>query len=306
MTARNIIWFKNFPNGRFGNSIFQFIFAKYAECALHCDLIFGETTELALHGIGYLLSIGNQDAKFSLLNGKTIYQTLFIGEQRTTGPDPDLNKIEQHFRDYPNTVLVVDGYFQYDTKFFTGDDLYSKLFHEYISPHSDNKRTNFQSAVAAYIDQLDHISDGYFVGAHIRRGDYVDHHKDGNLPYFYTIDLEKCTYLMKEYLSLNRISKPIVYIASDDIIHCNGFFQANGINSVTRKYFTNTLVLDEINEMLIDMAVLIKSQVLICSNSSFSIICSLLNRRARTFLRPKLSGDFVSFDPRNTTVLYGL
>jgi hypothetical protein len=303
---QNILWFKKFPNGRFANSIFQFVFAKYAEQCLDCGLLIGELETKEIDHIEQLLSITNNPTTVLKIKDKVIFETMFIGEERRGGPELDLQKIRDHFNRNPGSVLVVDGYFQYDTNFLQDNFDYGSKFIKYISISVETENTYFQKLIKEYMNQVKEILKGYLIGVHIRRGDYLQHHADPTLPYFYTMNLDTCINEITNFIHLNRISNPIIYVASDDIDYCQNYFDAKNIRIVTRKNLIQTNASNELNELMVDMASLVCSNALVLSNSSLSLICSLLNTTAKVFLKQKVDGNFTSFDPTNTPILFGL
>jgi hypothetical protein len=167
LEGKNIIWFEKFPNGRFANSCFQFLYAEYLK-KLGYEVILGgpnrpRDTELPWQ-------LFNLPENNNLLQK---YGSGFFGEgkERMMGPSNSVEKIKDYFKSYPGTILSVDGYFQFDTQTLKHDSNYLMAFEENFG--LDAKIDSpFQKILKKYREK---IKFDYLITIHVRRGDYLDH-----------------------------------------------------------------------------------------------------------------------------------
>jgi len=306
--ARNIVWFKEFPKGRFANAAFQFVFARYVERKLGCTVVLGDQPKPESALPSQLFGLPGRPSGAEAAGAQASFGPLTLAQTRRAGPDPDIARIRQHFEERPGTVLCVDGYFQYDTQFFKSDPDYAWAFDEFLGGNEAG-RTAFQQILKAYVSQLTAMArGGYLIGLHVRRGDYLTFGTPAGVAGspFYTVDLAACVSQVLNFITVNHIAKPFIYVASDDLDYCIDHFARRNISIVTRKKLLQATGASELNELMVDIAALASANVVLASNSSLSMLSCLLNRNARVFLRQTPDGAFLPFDPWATSVLLGL
>jgi hypothetical protein len=304
--SKNVLWFWNFPHGRFGNAVFQYLFARYAEKQLSCEIVLGggEKGDCALPWA--LFDLDDYSTRVAEISKSGKIPKKKLGEIRSRSPQHDIDEIREHFAAHPGSTLGVEGYFQYDTRFFFQDPAYASIFHKYLHPKEAEGNT-FQRILAHTTEQINKVLAGHLIALHIRRGDYLDFSQASKHthPIFYPLDLDKICEFLSRYVKAHRIDSPIVYIASDDLVFCETYFAAKNINIVTRGNLLSREQKSELNELMIDLSVLSASRLLISSNSSFSMIAALINTKARAFVRQTPDGKLIAFDPSATVVLMG-
>jgi hypothetical protein len=304
---KNSIWFKNFPNGGFANSVFEYLFIKYIQQELDCEIILGHKYDNNFIMPRALLDIEDYYFENLLISNMNYVESVTLSGDRRKGPENDLTLLKDLFNKNPGSCILINGYFQYDTNLLKENKTYYQLFNKYVFPREDHQNS-FQRLLFEYKKQLTSIKNTYFIGAHIRLGDYLEY-ADLNNPFrniFYTMGLDKCCEMITKFIYDNKIVNPCVYIASDDLEQCIKYFAKHNLRFITR----NDLLLPEsnnnINELIVDIAALSNSNSVIASNSSLSILACLLNESARTFVRQDKDGNLCAFDPWSTPILLGL
>ncbi|QWC97591.1 hypothetical protein G6729_04000 [Polynucleobacter paneuropaeus] len=306
-SAKKVVWFDNFPNGRFANAVFQYIFAKYIEETTDFEVIIGSPHKNITEFPWILFDLPNHFERIHQFQAKQNISSMLLGGNRCDSPEKDKEKIVTYFQSSGQVALKVDGYFQYDTQQIKSLPEYRKIFKKYISTNS-NPVTPFQYFIKnsqRYLRKK--IGDKTLISIHVRLGDYLHFTNCGDWrqEVFYPINLEKILDKVCEYLVNNRINNSVIYIASDDLPYCKKFFDAKGISIVTNEDILKTEYQTEFNILMMDVAALSSSELLIGSNSSLSILSSLINEQGRVFWRPMSNGDISSFDPWSTPILYG-
>ena len=119
---------------------------------------------------------------------------------------------------------------------------------------------------------------------------------------FYPLNLDSLVFELQRYVERNRIQNSMIYVASDDINYCKYFFQKKNINILTSENFTSS---EGANHLMVDLAAMTASNMLICSNSSLSILGAMINNCGRVFWRQDIQGKLHSFDPWSTPILFG-
>ncbi len=296
--SQNTIWFERFPFGLFANACFQIIYAEYLKN--NGFQVFFGGDRLRQKG-KLILDLFNLPINDSL---KSSGQVMFLGEgkDRAQGPSHSINLINQHFKKNPGSILSIEGYFQFDTASIRSDPNYNKAFNQNfaLGQEINNK---FQGILNKYNNKI-RAAHEYLITIHVRRGDYVRYStlKDWQHKVFYILDLEVALAKLQEYLSVNRISKYSIYVATDDLDFCKNFFLKNNINILTCEDFIDDEVCDN---LLVDLAAMTAANMLIASNSSMSLLGAMINNRGRVFWRQNLEGSFVSYDPWSTPILLG-
>lgn len=305
MYSSKIVWFWSFPRGGFANSSFQFLFAKYTERILGCKIILGGY-DFEPNLLWDMFSLPDQRPTLSKLKIPTTADHLFLGKNRSSSPRHDIEKIKLIFENNLSDIVLVDGYFQYDTNFIKSEPEYFSVFNTYLSKKFEN--TQFQKEIKFYKHRIDELkNDNYLITCHIRRGDYLNplpNNLDKEI--FYTLKLDSLMHDLYEYIEVNRIKNPLIYIATDDKIFCKNYFLDKKIRFILSEDIYSQKDLSDLNRLIIDITFLASSQMLIASNSSLSILASLLNDKGSVFWRQKSNGITISFDPWSTPILLGL
>jgi hypothetical protein len=190
------------------------------------------------------------------------------------------------------------GWAQYDTWWYAPDrDFILSLF-DSVEP----ERTRMQAALAALKERGNTI-----IGLHLRRGD------GGRLIFFWTPMVWILRWLRNNWL---RFDKPVLYIATEDTSLVRYF---DGYAPVTMETlgFSATAVLppnysyphdrpeDRPRQLTFfpDWYLLQHSDVVLASESTFSVSAAWVSRTNREFWRPLLSlQDFEQVDPWNASV----
>jgi hypothetical protein len=291
----NIIFFENFPLGRFANACFQILYAEYLK-KLGYTVILGSPKRPRSTDLPWEL--------FDLEENNNDLATLwrgFLGEERSAGPEPSLQIINEYFKSHPGTVLTIDGYFQFDTNNIRSDPNYFLAFEENLGINGIIK-TPFQRIVKKYNLK---IKGDYLITIHIRRGDYLTVPEDhvNKKSVFYTLDLENVVSNLQKYITKNRIRNPIIYISTDDIVFCKSFFNNKKIKIFCSEDFVDK---EDNNHLMCDLSAMTAANLFIASNSSLSILGAMLNNTGKVFWRQDEKGELISFDPWFTPILFGL
>lgn len=303
---KNTVWLYNFPNGRFANAAFQFLFAKYLEETSQFDVIVGDPKIKSSHLYWHLFNLPDHKTLLADLANRPPAQVLSLSNDRRNGPEADLAKINDYFLTNPNSVLAIEGYFQYDSARIKEDKHYFNAFRNFLLPKSE--RNPFQWQMRRINRIVENIFlERYVIAIHVRRGDYLNY-QNPLLPsfgLFWSLDLTKVIEYIKLFLSLSKIKNPVIYVATDDINYCRKIFQENSMPIMSSSdLFPKS---SSTHSLLTDLCVLSSCNLVVASNSSFSLLGCLLNDNARLFLRQSgRDGSIVAFDPWNTPVLYGL
>jgi hypothetical protein len=290
----NIVWFYTYPEGRFGNAAFQFVYAKYLE-KLGYEVILGNLSQPSSYNLPFEL--------FDIPYRNTIHASehkFFLGEERESGPYRSLQMIKSHFDRFPDSVLCIQGYFQFDTNQIKTDQNYLISFQEALGLTSQPTNT-FQKILKKYFDK---IKCSYLITIHIRRGDYLTYVNYGGWQeeVFYCLDLDNVIEKLNNYIVTNRIKNFTLYIATDDVNFCKSYFSDAKINILTSENFINE---GDENHLMVDIAAMAAANMLIASNSSLSILGAMINNCGKVFWRQDKNGNLISFDPWSTPILYG-
>ncbi|MGP7817100.1 alpha-1,2-fucosyltransferase [Niallia sp. 01092] len=244
--------------GGFGNQIFQYAFLKVYAKKYHLHV---ETP----YWIGRYL-YGFQDSyvssKFPLLLEEN---------------ESNLSKI---FTEQKPKYVNVDfrGYFQFHSSHYAP---YKEYIQSLFQPVGKNKYM-LENGLAKIRSKGKTI-----VAMHLRRGDYLQY----NNPVFYGPP----TKWYKEWLERfwSQLDNPVLFIASDEIDRVIDDFQE--YHPITSKdIFTDI----QMAPFYPDHYMLSNSDILAISNSTFSFTASMLNKRAKMFLRPDIKQEkLIAFDP---------
>ena len=301
-----IVWFWNFPIGGFANATFQYLFAKYIEQALGCKIILGgiNTSPTILWE---LYDLPDHRKELASIRNKLSSEKIFLGMDRKSAPRNDLEKIKMHFSYASDDVMLVDGYFQYDSNCLKNDKDYMAIFYKYFSLSHEN--TTFQRQIRGYQNKINAVyKDKYLITLHVRRGDYLNFELLNNWggDIYYTMNLDNVLSDLNEYLQCNRITNSIIYVATDDHLFCKNYFTDKGIMYASAEDILGIVDQNDIKGLLVDIACIASAQLVVASNSSLSILSSFLNEKSQVFWRQTSNGKTISFDPWATPILYGL
>ena len=299
---RNIVWFSNFPNGRFANAAFQFWFATYLKKKRDYQVIIGHPERPTTDLPWVMFNLPNHTHAIAMLPREEIPSSMQLSIDRSESPETDLMKIDKHFRAHPGTVLAVDGFFQYDTGSMALEPEYLKIFESYLAP-MEQSQNSFQQAIWRHQQKIrQSFEDSFLVGIHVRRGDYLAYNNE----LFYTLQLDQVVTQLQALFTRDHILNPVIYVATDDPAYCKHFFSANDWQIITSQDLLAPENSREVDHMMLDLAALASARMMVASNSSFSMLSALMNQRARIFWRQSQQGHLVSFDPWSTPVLYGM
>ncbi len=300
--VRNTVWFSNFPNGRFANAAFQFWFATYLKKMRDYEVIIGHPERPVTDLPWVMFNLADHTQAVGLLPSDLIPASMQLSLDRSESPESDLFKIDQHFRIHPGTVLNVDGFFQYDTGSMSLDPDYLRVFESHLAP-GERSNTSFQHIIWRHQQTVrEAFADSFLVGIHVRRGDYLAYNNE----LFYTIELDQVVEQLQSLFTRDHIFNPAIYVATDDPAYCKQYFSAKDWQITTSQDLLKTGAISDVDHMMLDLAALASAQLMVTSNSSFSMLSALMNQRARIFWRQSQQGQLVSFDPWSTPVLYGM
>ena len=209
---------------------------------------------------------------------------------RNIGPENELKELSKLFLDKEISTIELMGAFQYHTSSYTKHrQLFFNnfRFRESLENQVDNALLNMG------------LMDKQVICVHLRRGDYLNF--DKKHPLFWGRSFE-ATYRALSDILLSSFSNGIVYICSDDIEYCERVFINMNIPHLTFKNIFSDL--DQNSQLMVDFMMMVRSNVLLISNSSLSFAAAMLNKNSRLFLRPCPKEDrYISFDPWNSHVL---
>lgn len=301
-SVRNTVWFSNFPNGRFANAAYQFWFATYLQQVRNYRVIIGHPDKLATDLPWAMFDLPDHTQDIAQLSDRHAHAPLQLSLDRSEPPESDLLKIDRHFRAHPDSVLCVDGFFQYDTGAIALDATYLQVFQENLSP-SERGNTRFQKLIAQHQRQmLQAFGENFLTCIHVRRGDYLAYNND----LFFTLELDQVVEQLQALFTRDHLLDPVIYVATDDPEYCKHYFSTKGLAIVTSQDLLGPDSLDDTSCLTHDLAALATAQLMVASNSSFSMLGALMNQRARIFWRQSPQGQLVSFDPWSTPILYGM
>ena len=297
----NIYWFKQFPHGRFANAIFQLVFARYLRISTHRTVALGSSQDALLKNLQEAFGIPEvDDQTIQTLTSLSIGK-LTLGRDRSSPPLQDIKALQENETETnKQSVIEIEGYFQYNTHLLSRDPTYLMAFNELLL--TSDPENNFKKSMKTFGSALETLfAEHYRFVVHVRREDYTTI----NMPQFFHVNLDNVLSKIKEFTSLNRINKFLLYVASDDTEYC----KINTSSADFPVYFADDLArsdaLTDSDRLLIDLCALSMGNAVFASNSSFSMLGCMLNRNGRVFYRQtRKNGHLVAFDPWATPVLY--
>lgn len=186
-----------------------------------------------------------------------------------------------------NGKIVTPG----DIDFYGWYQLHSAHFR----PHRDFIRNLFrplatlQRPLDAIVNRL-RAGGRPLVALHLRRGDYGYNHFFRAPCCWYRRWLEQLDF---------GTQKPVIYLCSDEPLRVRGAFDGWDVMS-----FGDLRDIPADLAYIIDFHILTQADIVATANSSYSFIASMLNQRAKLFVRPNLDTAQVEpFDPWNAPVL---
>jgi hypothetical protein len=261
--------------GRFGNQFFQLLFFHILSENFNFNIKLPEWDNQFIFENHYF---------DKPLENNTIYNLESI-YKRSDDLEVIVNLITPLLKQSPNVFDIVAS-FQYNT-----DKLYqfrNILFDKFIFSNS---------ALKIQKEFINFKKNTNLISIHWREGDYNNF--NNSHPYFWKPDINK---LLSEIKKLVEISgkETNLYLASDSPDFVMNFLQNENITVLTSKNFTNNE-----NEFLIwDFIALVECDLLVASNSTFSIAASLLNNKAKIYSRSTSpTSEFCSFLPWRTQIL---
>lgn len=255
--------------GRFGNSLFQYVFAR---------------TFAEKHG--RMLQTGNWI-------GRELFPACgkddrIIGNHPMAaydGHNPDeWPLLSCPASDLP-PCLDLSGFFQFHTSYYAP---YRDSIREWLQPIEFVR----QRCRAAW-NKLTNHGVKPVIAIHLRKGDYTGG------PLFYQAPLQWYHEWLKK--ALEATPNAAVYVASDDPLASLDFLQYGA------KSMADIMPKQQIApEFYLDFYVLSMAHRMAISNSSFSVFAAMLNKDCVEFARPSVNdGGMISFEPWNTPVLLG-
>lgn len=269
-------------NGRLGNQIFQYFFMLILRDHYKIDV------RLPVPPVDWIFNFDHSLAQPLRDNAREIKLDRI---HRLI----DLDSIAHFIRDEMSATGVVDivGYFQQHTSIYAQ---HQNIFHQAFSLASSYTQP-IDAALSSALTTAGLGANAALIAVHIRRGDYLN---IVNHPILWPVDISQYA-IEVQRIKATGLQNAAVYIASDDVDYCKQMSSLfGGLPVITR----DNLVLTNVSDTLIDFHIMSKANVLIASNSTFSLAAGMLNQTAKIMTRPigPLSG-FSAFDPWNTDVL---
>lgn len=194
----------------------------------------------------------------------------------------DINKalMPNASRVFKNTNIW--GWFQYQTSYYKA---FQKMFRSIFTP-VESIKNKLDRAVSKLRCKGETV-----IGFHLRRGDY------GKGDFYISPDKWYLQWLEKNWHTINN---PVLFIASDDIQNAVHTFsryspitsESLGVSLPEAPFYSDYYILSQ-------------SDIMVVSNSSFSISACMLNTKAIEFFRPSLNEQkLIVFDPWNCEVVW--
>lgn len=314
---RGTVWFSEFPNGGFANTVFQYIFSVYLKESLDVEVLYGRPGHNEDALCWEMFDIPKLDperyerelkryaepvTKFFGATFKKKRRVLKLSENRRLPPSNDVKIVRTKLNADHSVPLLVDGYFQYDTALLRHDKTYIKIFKsELVSSKLPNSFLKTLSHAKAIL--CSGLSGARLFTLHIRRGDYLTH--DNSV--CYQLDLNQC---LKKIISWKQSDpKSAIYVATDDLPYAKEFFGARNLAFLSSGDFVQLQELHDnmsAGRLFLDLAAIVLATEAIISNSSFSLLGLLVNQNQCASFRHKRDGNLYQFDAWNSPVLIGL
>jgi len=206
-------------------------------------------------------------------------------------PLADLGKIES----FGKSPVIIRSHFQYHTRIMCETKEYLSTLRSVL--------LNVDSAVGKNFQILrNELSSVSYSAAHIRRGDYLT--SDSNHPFMYTKPVHIASEVVRETLKFAGLGIKPIYISTDDQAYGSQWldFEPDSKINATRE---NTLPQSSMDDVFRDLAILSNATVFIGSNSSFSVLSTLINERGQKFFQFLPSDNKVfEFNPLDRPILY--
>ena len=261
--------------GRFGNQFFQllffFIISEKIGCTIRLPAWKGQLV-FENHHFKDPIPVEN------IYNLELIYS-------RVDGPESTINMIKPLFNLFPDTLDII-GSFQFNT-----DTLY-KFRHILDQNFIFTDSANFIKMQLNQIQKNDAL-----ICIHWREGDYNDFNNQH--PFFWKSDFSNLLIEIKKLIAISGVHSK-VYVASDNPKNIIDYLKSQGIEVLSARNFTTN-----INDFFLwDFMSLVASDIIVASNSSFSIAGALFNKNAQIFSRSNSpTEEFCTFLPWRTEIL---
>jgi hypothetical protein len=119
------------------------------------------------------------------------------------------------------------------------------------------------------------------------------------------MNLDKAKEIIYDEVASIKDEDPLFFIASDEPEYCAAFFSDLGIKVITSKMIVKKSKTYENDVLISDISICSVADFFVASNSSLSILCSMINNTGKKFIRPTKNGEFISYSPRKTPILLG-
>lgn len=299
MFIKQPVWMPGFPTGRFANAVYQVAFGEYIRERLFLNVIYGHSgrpiSEVLCRGFG--VPSGHSSIEKSTLGFKKF--SVIGGENRAEGPESDVKKIISAYSAGGFDFLDLSGYFQYDTNYFFEDEIYKKVLRRLLLSGDNSISSAIQKTQQSF---LSYARNRPIVAAHIRLGDYRSYQDH---PCFYTMNLDKAKEIIYDEVILIKDEDPLFFIASDEPEFCADFFSDLGVKVTTSKMIVKKTKNYDYDLLISDISICSIADFFMASNSSLSILCSIMNSTGKKFIRPTKNGEFISYSPKKTPILLG-
>jgi len=262
-------------SGRFGNQFFQLFFFHILKDLLNCPISLPVWTGQSVFKNHNFPDVTTVEKIFDLEGAYS----------RALGPEHTVDLIRSLAISRPQ-IIDITGSFQFHTAtlYKHRDVLTDKFIY-----------TTEANEIGSIIDVIK--ESGQLIAVHWREGDYNDF--SNQHPYFWKPSIEQLLVALRDALKITGSGSQI-YLASDDSSKLFEILKKEGFKVICAEQISQ----NGANPFLLDFLALVKSDLLVASNSTLSVAASLLNKNAKIFLRtdsPK--GKFKDFSPWHTEVL---
>lgn len=291
----------------FANSAFQYLFISHLSKLFSFNLILGSLDsnrnipKAALFPIE-LFDINDYGACKQI---EQPYYKTELSRDRLRGYYKDILKVEAFLSNHKLKTLEISGFFQYHTALMSICGLKNTFYDIYFAKSKKDMNNEFQNILFRNKQFLNNFyKNSTLIVCHIRLGDYKIYEKR-NIEFIYTNDIEALIEEVKDFIKFNYIRNSKIYIASDSLEECIHIFQQHGINPLTIKSFFPDIDLESSKALMFDLANISVADIFYASNSSFSLLGSLLNTKQALFFRPSPTNKkMIGYLPWNTQILF--
>ena len=264
-------------DARFGNKIFAYFFLAYLQRHSGIKCTASEWLGNSLFTLPFPIPSKSCEPYLRInLEGVT---------NRNSTPLDNVHLIESIYKQ-TNLPIDIAGSFQYNTDKYQADDKELFLATYRLNETSSNLLKN--------IIREQKIT-GHFIAIHYRAGDYL---KFSRHPIFWTPPFSSVIEIAKSLISNFPTAK--LFLASDSLSHKIQFRDTFPHHTIWNESVSKSFK----NDLIFDFLMLTQANLVVASNSSFSIAACMMNTIAGNFVRPlNRDGNYVVFDPWKTQVL---